>query len=81
MSKLTNILQPVFTGILIVLAGTIPRNIIFEANLRYYSDIPWGVPIIAIYIWFFWHYLDGGNANSTESLERRQLMPFRVAYG
>jgi membrane protease YdiL (CAAX protease family) len=44
---------------LVAMAGTIPRNLIFAANLRYYPSIPWAVPLTALYLWFFWRYLAG----------------------
>jgi membrane protease YdiL (CAAX protease family) len=56
---LGTIAQAVLIGMLIVLAGTIPRNILFAANLHVYTGIPWAVPVTALYLWFFWRYLHG----------------------
>ncbi|MGH7712863.1 MAG: hypothetical protein ACREOG_16355 [Gemmatimonadaceae bacterium] len=28
-------------GMLLLFAGTIPRNLLFAANLRYYASVPW----------------------------------------
>ena len=44
---------------LVVAAGTIPRNLLFRANLHYYASVPWAVPASAVLWWFFWRYLDG----------------------
>jgi hypothetical protein len=41
------ILRAVVFGMLVVLAGTIPRNLLFAANLRYFSSVPWAVPVTA----------------------------------
>ena len=38
------IVQAVLIGMVVVIAGTIPRNLIFAANLRYYPSLPWAVP-------------------------------------
>ena len=45
------IVQAVLTGTAILLAGTIPRNILFAANFRYLTNVPWAVPLTAAYIW------------------------------
>ena len=74
------IVQAVLVGILIVLAGTIPRNLIFAANLRYYPSLPWAVPLIAVYLWFFWRYLNGaGPPESTAEARRTCLRANRVS--
>ena len=51
-------------GVVVVIAGTIPRNILFALNLHYFASVPWAVPLTGIYLWFFWKYL----------IERRQLL-------
>jgi hypothetical protein len=42
---MSGILQPVLVGMLVMLAGTIPQNLLFAANLRHYPSIPWAVPL------------------------------------
>jgi membrane protease YdiL (CAAX protease family) len=72
--------RAVLIGMLVMLAGTIPRNIIFAANLRFYPGLPWAVPVIAIYLWFFWHYLRGaGPPESTSEMRRAGLRANRVS--
>jgi membrane protease YdiL (CAAX protease family) len=41
-------------GVLVLLAATIPRNIVFFANLRYMPDVPWAVPVLGVLLWLFW---------------------------
>ena len=53
------ILRSVLVGLLVMLAGTIPRNLLFAANLRYFQNVPWAVPLTAAYLWVFWRYLNG----------------------
>jgi membrane protease YdiL (CAAX protease family) len=59
--------RAVLMGTAAALAGTIPRNILFALNLRYFANFPWAVPVTGIYLWFFWKYLEGTD-------ERRQLL-------
>ncbi len=55
----------------VVIAGTIPRNLLFAANLRYYASVPWAVPLTAVYLWFFWRYLRGEWPPASTAEERR----------
>src|SRR6185503_18277583 len=64
----------VLVGMLVAMAGTIPRNIAFVANLRYFTSVPWAVPLVALYIWYFWPYLGGeGPPLSTSGTRRESL--------
>lgn len=65
------IVRAVLIGMLIVIAGTIPRNLLFLANLRYFASVPWAVPLTAFYLWFFWRYLNGAWAPESTVEERR----------
>ena len=49
-------LQAVAIGVAIVLAGTIPRNIVFAANLRHFTGFPWAVPVMATYMFMLLAY-------------------------
>jgi membrane protease YdiL (CAAX protease family) len=65
---------------LVMLAGTIPRNLLFAANLRYSNAVPWAVPLTAVYLWFFWQYLQGeGPPESTAEERRASLRANRVS--
>ena len=64
-------LQAVAIGVAIVLGGTIPRNIVFAANLRYLTGFPWAVPVIAAYMFVFWRYLEGAGPPESTAAERR----------
>jgi membrane protease YdiL (CAAX protease family) len=63
--------QAILIGVLVLLAGTIPRNILFAANLRYYPVLPWAVPLTALYVWCFWRYLQGGRASRSAKQDWR----------
>jgi membrane protease YdiL (CAAX protease family) len=72
--------RAVLIGMLVMLAGTIPRNLVFAANLRYYASVPWAVPLTAVYLWFFWRYLRGaGPPESTAEERRTSLRANRVS--
>ena len=74
------ILEAVVVGMLVMIAGTVPRNIAFAANLRYWQTVPWAVPATAIYLWFFWRYLRGdGPPLSTSDWRRSSLRAKRVS--
>ena len=47
-------IRPILVGMLILLVGTIPRNLLFLANLRVLASVPWAVPVTAVYLWLFW---------------------------
>jgi membrane protease YdiL (CAAX protease family) len=74
------IARAVLIGMLVMLAGTIPRNLVFAANLRYYPSVPWAVPLTAVYLWFFWQYLNGtGPPGPTVEERRTSLRANRVS--
>jgi membrane protease YdiL (CAAX protease family) len=73
--------QAVIVGMLVMLGGTIPRNLLFAANLRYYPAIPWAIPLTAVYLWFFWQYLDGAGPPATTADERRESLRARRLTG
>jgi membrane protease YdiL (CAAX protease family) len=72
--------RAVLIGMVVAIVGTIPRNLIFAANLRFFQSFPWAVPVTAIYLWFFWRYLHGdGPPASTSAERRRSLRANRIA--
>ena len=73
-AHLGSVIQAVLIGMLIVLAGTIPRNLLFAANLRFYPGLPWAVPATAIYLWFFWRYLQGFGSPDNTSAQRHSSL-------
>ena len=74
------IIRAVLIGMLVVIVGTIPRNLIFAANLRYYASAPWAAPLTAVYLWFFWRYLNGAGPPASTAEERHaSLRAHRVS--
>ena len=76
------ILQAIFAGLLVLFAGTIPRNIFYWLNLRYYTTVPWGAILTATFLVFFWWFLRGWGADPTVAARRREQLraePVRLA--
>lgn len=69
-----SVFRAVGLGMLVMLAGTVPRNIFFAANVRLFTSVPWAVPVIGIYLWFFWRYLRGGGPPDSTRETRRKLL-------
>ena len=46
MTRMSSIAEAVTVGMLVMLAGTVPRNIVFAANLRVLPGVPWAVGVI-----------------------------------
>jgi membrane protease YdiL (CAAX protease family) len=65
------IVEAVVVGLIVMLAGTLPWNLLFAANLRYFTAAPWVVPIIAVYLVFYWRYLRGAGPPESTSERRR----------
>ena len=63
--------RAVLIGMLVMFAGTIPRNLIFAANLRLFPSVPWAVPATAVYLWCFCRYLQGAGPPETTAQARR----------
>ncbi len=73
------IVEAVAVGMLVMLAGTLPRNALFAANLQILPRVPWAVPAVAIYLVAFCWYLDGHGAPAdTQAYRRSGLRANRV---
>jgi membrane protease YdiL (CAAX protease family) len=69
-----SVVQAIVVGMVVMVAGTMPRNIFFAANLRFGTGLPWAVPITGVYLWFFWRYLAGnGPPADTQQWRRASL--------
>lgn len=74
------IFRSVGVGVLVLLAGTIPRNLLFLANLSFINYVPWAAPLAGVGLWFFWKYLKGwGPPASTAEWRRRELRANRLS--
>lgn len=76
-------LGAVALGMVAVILGSIPKDVIFAANLAYLPHLPWLIVPTAIYLWIYWRYLGGAWAPTSTSQARRKLLranplPIRV---
>jgi len=67
-----DVILAVLAGILVVAAGTLPRNLLFLANLHYWATIPWAVPVSAAYLYLFWRYVGGAGPPESTARQRRE---------
>lgn len=72
--------EAILLGIVVMLAGTLPRNAAYAANLRVFNGFPWAVPVMALYLWLFWRYVGGhGPPESTREARRIGLRASRLS--
>ena len=65
------VIRSVLIGLAVVMAGTIPRDLLYFANLRHFTSVPWGVPLSAVYLWCFWRYVQGAGPPKSTAEQRR----------
>lgn len=53
------IVRAVLLGCLVLTVGGIFTGPLLYANIRFWPAVPWSVPLLAVYMWFFWQYLRG----------------------
>ena len=69
--RLPVLVQAVITGLAVATAGTVPWAALVAANIKHKPALPWAVPIMAVYLWFFWRYVRGeGWPQSTAEARR-----------
>jgi len=68
------VFESVLLGVVVLLAGTLPRNLLFFANLQFQPSVPWAAPLIALYLWLFWRYLRGAGPPPTTAATRRERL-------
>src|SRR5262245_19793252 len=68
------ILKAVVVGVVIVLVGSMARNLLWVANLNALTAVPWAVPAMAVFLYFFWRYLNGSGPPPETSQYRRMSL-------
>ena len=79
--RLPILARAVLAGIAVASAGTVPWAMLVWANTRYQSRFPWAVPIMAVYLWFYWRYFvrGWGWPRSTTETRRTHARANRLA--
>ncbi|HEV7241606.1 MAG TPA: type II CAAX endopeptidase family protein [Thermoanaerobaculia bacterium] len=68
------VVRAVLSGFLVLTVGGILTGPLLFANIKFSPDVPWSVPLLAAYMWFFWQYLRGRWwPRSTADARRRGL--------
>lgn len=65
------LVRAVLTGLVAALAGAAPWAFLVSANTEHLSAVPWAVPIMAVYLWFYWRYVRGHGWPRSTSETRR----------
>jgi membrane protease YdiL (CAAX protease family) len=78
-SKVPIIIRGILLGLLILIIGQLPTGFIFF-NLQFTPGIPWFLPIILIWLWLFWRYLNGwGWPASTAQIRNQRLRAHKIS--
>src|SRR5687767_8402484 len=62
--------RAILTGFVVTAAGTIPWALLVSLNLKHWPELPWAVPLTALYIWFYWKYVRGVGWPKSNAEER-----------
>jgi membrane protease YdiL (CAAX protease family) len=69
--------KAILVGWAVVVATALPWPLLAAANLRTTPQIPWSVPIVLIYVWAAWHYLNGSGPPHRTASRRHELLRAR----
>lgn len=79
-SRLPVAVRAVVIGLALATIVTVPWAVLAQANVRYWSAVPWAVPVTALYLWLWWQYVSGkGWPQSTAPARRRNLRAHRIS--
>jgi membrane protease YdiL (CAAX protease family) len=81
--RLPTLVRAVIAGSAVTVAATGPCSGLALANLRHALWLPWSGPVVALYLWAYWRYLQGrGWPAAAAEARRRGLrarrLPWRV---
>jgi membrane protease YdiL (CAAX protease family) len=71
--RLPLVARAIVPGVAAAAAGTIPWAALVSVNTRHLSAVPWAVPLMAIYLWLYWHYLVRGTGWPRSTAEARRM--------
>ena len=58
-SRVPLVVRAIVSGCVVLTAGGILTGPLLFANTKFSPEVPWSVPLLAAYMWFFWQYLRG----------------------
>ena len=65
--------RAVLIGLAVAAAGTVPWAALVSANTRHYSTLPWAVPVMAMYLWWYWRYFVRGTGWPRSTADTRRM--------
>ena len=71
--RLPLVARAIVLGVVAAAAGTLPWAALVSVNTRHRSAVPWAVPLMAIYLWFYWRYLVRGTGWPRSTGEARRV--------
>ena len=72
--RLPLVVRAIVVGFLVLTAGGILTGPLLFANIKFSPEVPWSVPLLAAYMWFFWQYLRGRWWPRATAEARRQCL-------
>src|SRR5687767_13781814 len=66
------ILAEIGIGVLVMLAGNMPFNVLRALNLEVGSAVPWAIVPAALYLWAYWRFIGGRWGSAGSAASRRQ---------
>lgn len=73
-SRFGTFVRALIGGTLVSLAGTLPWAWLSSANLKYFPNVPWSVPLTITYLWLFWRVISGNVLPKFWGGERRESL-------
>ena len=71
--RLPIVARAVLTGVAAAAAGTLPWAALVSANTRHHPELPWAVPLMAMYLWLYWRYVVRGSGRPRSTAEARSV--------
>jgi len=75
--RLPVVIRAVLVAALVSLFGSVGSASPMAVNLRVFPEVPWSLPIAAIWLWLFWRYVNGHGWPRATSAGRRELLRAR----
>lgn len=69
--------RAMIVGLSVSLIGALGTGIPMQANLKWFPDAPWSLPVSAMWLWLFWRYLNGRGWPRATSARRREWLRAR----
>jgi membrane protease YdiL (CAAX protease family) len=71
--RLPVVVRALVTGLVLLVAGTLPWASLVALNIKYGSAVPWAVAPAALYLWLYWRFVRGAGWPRSTAEVRRTL--------